>query len=455
MKKLSVCAALLLCTGAYAADDLAAAFKEGKLEGRVRAQYFLTDWDENGAGGKNGPEARGLAVGGSLIYQTAPLAGFSAGAGLYTTQNPGGITEEEDGTTAATSKDLFSRDAGEPYGEGYAVLAQAYLQYGLAKTKIKAGRMLVTNPWITPNDTKMIPIAIEGAQIVSSDLPATTIQIDYADKIKERGMSYFGNMADAGDAPDKIKAYYATHYGNGTHGDAPAVTVSGVKNKSIPNLDVQGWFMHWPDLVDQLLFEAAYSIRAGDVTLGVAGRFIRQNDRGAGDIILPEANNYDDDNRIDSYLWALRTTAAYGPAKLLLATSRTDGGGDMIAPWRGFLTQEYTRSMTQTDWTANTRSYKAQIDYDWNALIPGFSTMLSFARYDRDPGKRPYQSLTNRGYQNGDTRQWNFDLLYKLGGGWKGLELKARLMDQENETTELAASETSNREMRLEANYFF
>jgi hypothetical protein len=63
--------------------------------------------------------------------------------------------------------------------------------------------------------------------------------------------------------------------------------------------------------------------------------------------------------------------------------------------------------------------------------------------------------MTNRAFQNGDTSQWNLDLMYKLSGSWKGMELKARFMDQNNDKTVLATKETSNREMRLEVNYHF
>jgi hypothetical protein len=456
MTKLSITTALILgtCLFAQAADDLASAFKEGKLDGRLRAQYFVTDWDDD-----TKYSATGFAVGGSLIYKTAPLYGFSFVTGLYTTQNPGGWTEAEDGKYANTSKDLFARGPGSAYsyGDGYAVLAQAYLQYDIGKSKIRAGRMLVTNPWMSPNDTKMIPIAYEGVDFVSNDVLNTTIQLDYIDKIKERGMDYFGNMAETLDTPTKISNYYDTGYGTATvrHGDAPNVSVVGVTNKSIDNLELQGWVMHWPDLIDHIRLEANYALEAGDVILGFGGLYMKQYDQGAGNIILPKANNYDSDNSVDTYLYALRATANYRAAKFLLATSHTDGGGDMIAPWRGFPTQGYTRSMTQTDWNANTTSYKAEFDYDCDAIVPGVSTMLSYAYYNRDPSKKPYQSMTDRAYGNGDTRQWNFDVVYKLSGSWKGTELKARLMDQNNEKSTLATAETSNREMRLEANYRF
>lgn len=468
MTKLSLATALLLGSAvlATAADDLASAFKEGKLDGRLRAQYFNTDWDDNSvATGKGGSDANGLAIGGSLIYKTAPLYGFSAGAGLYTTQNPLGWTDANDGITATTSKDLFSRDVTRPssapvsatYGQGYAVLAQAYLEYDISKTKAKAGRMLMTNPWITPNDTKMIPIAIEGFEGTTNDILNTTIQIDYADRIKERGMSYFGSMADTGDTPDKIAAYYSTHYGTtqGTHGEAPNVIIAGIKNKSINNLELQAWGMHWGDLVDEGILEANYALEAGDAIVSFGGRYIKQNDKGAGAIILPATNNYDADNSVDTSLFALRTAISYRAAKLTLATSHTASGGDLIAPWRGFPTDGYTRSMTQTDWNANTRAYKAQLDYDWDALVSGVSTILSYSYYDRDPSKKPYQSMTDRSFQNGDTHQSNLDIIYKLSGSFKGTELKARLMDQNNDTTALYAKETSNREMRLEANYRF
>jgi hypothetical protein len=491
MTKLSIVTALILGTAVAvtAADDLASAFKDGKFDGRIRTQYFLTDWDMHDGTNKDAT-ATGFAVGGSLLYKTSPLYGLSVGAGLYTTQNPAGWTSEDDGRNmtsptkfnATTSNDLFLREGGGatplsgtnpnnlvPYGEGYAVLAQTYLQYDIAKTKATAGRFLMTNPWITPNDTKMIPIAIEGVQIKSNDLPNTTIQFDYADKIKERGMTHFGNMADTGDTPDAIKAYYTTTYSNaGTHGDAPDVVIAGVTNKSIDGLELQGWVMHWPDLVDQGLIEANYALEAGDAIVSIGGRFIKQNDKGAGAIINPlttssTTGNGDNDNSIDSYLWALRTVVNYGSATFLVSMSHTDDGADMIAPWRGFLTQGYTRSMTQTDWNANTDAYKVQLNNDLGQFVSGLSSMLSYSIYDRDPSKTPYQSMTNRAYQNGDTTQWNLDVLYKCSGNLKGLELFARFMDQNNDIdttnviggTNTNAFDSSNKEMRLEANYRF
>lgn len=518
MTKLSIATALLLGTAVFAtaADDLESAFKEGKLDGRIRVHYMATDWDTNSWGTKPDADSRGTAIGGSLIYKTAPLYGVSAGAGFYTTQATNLWTDDNNGNSKGypkntTASDLFARGPGAAtdFGSGYSVLAQSYLQYNIAKSKAVGGRFLMTNPWISPNDTKMIPIAIEGYEVVSNDLPNTTIQLDYADKIKERGMTYFGNMADTGDTPDAIKNYYHTHYtasvastsgisaGNlakyGSGGEAPGVKVLGVKNKSIDALELQGWFMNWPDIVNQGMLEANYALDAGDVILSFGARYMKQYDEGAGAIITPgtgtsiysylgatntattgsKANDVnkkgDNDNSVDTYLFAVRAAANYGPAKLTLAYSHTGDGGDIIAPWRGFPTDGYTRAMTQTDWNANTKAYKAQIDYDMNTMINGVSTMLSYAFYNRDESKIPYQACTDRYYNNGDTRQWNFDIKYDVPTV-KGLELKSRMMYQHNTVLTAAnytgtnghptssegfGNDTSNHELRLEANYRF
>jgi hypothetical protein len=449
MKKLTTIS-LILAGSIFAdgADDLTSAFKEGKWEGRVRAQYFSTDWNDNSITGKNGKDAIGVAIGGSILYKTAPLYGFTLGSGLYTTQNAFNLTDPKDGATATTSKDLFSRDIGSQYGDGYAVLAQMYLGYDFARTKSKAGRFLITNPWITPNDTKMIPIAVEGIEFVSNDAANSTIQFDYVNKIKERGESTFDNMTTTGDTPSKIAQYYLAH-------NAPSVAVLGATNKSIDGLELQVWAMNWSGIVNQARVEANYAFELGDAIVGVGGRYMQQFDDGAGDMIKPKTNNFDNNEKVDTSLYALRTTINYGDARVLLSHSKTSSKGDFIAPWRGFPTDGYTRSMTQTDWNANTKAYKAGLEYDFDDIVSGMSANLSYSIYDRDESKKPYSSATDRAFQNGDTTQWNLDVTQKLVGGFSGVELKARFMLQDNDTTLLYAKDSSNREMRLETNYRF
>lgn len=478
-------AALMACvaTTSFAADDVAGAFKDGKLDGRIRAQYFNTDWDKNGGnwGTAADMDGKGLSVGGSLIYKTAPLYGVSAGAGFYTVQNVTG-TQKNANARNTTALDLFSRGPGTAtdFGKGYSVLAQAYLQYDISKTSLKAGRFLMTNPFVTPNDTKMIPIAVQGASVLIKEIDNTAIMVDYATGIKERGMDNFQNMANTGDTPDAIKNYYHTAYTGTTPGygkeDAAAVSIFGVKNTSIKGLELQGWVMNWPDIVRQYVAEANYGMKFSDFGLAFGGRFFKQIDQGAGGIIRPKSGDSiytptatkfkgDDNDKVDTYMYALRAISTYKQAKLLLAYSKTAKSGDLLAPWRGFPTEGYTRSMTQTDWNANTKAYKAQFDYDFSALAKGVSALLSYSFYDRDPGKVPYQAMTDRYYGNGDTIQWNFDVAYKVPYV-KGLETKVRTMIQKNDrvagitgnsasATSGIGNDTSNKELRIEMNYYF
>lgn len=477
---------VVLC--AHAADDLASAFKEGKLEGRIRVHTITTDWDHNEQWLKDGSKAdgdsRGSAIGGSLIYKTEPLYGLRAGVGFYTTHGLGNLSKDDNGVTAGypkntTASDLFSRGPGSTsdFGKGYSVLAQSYLQYDIAKTSIKGGRFLMSNPFISPNDSKMIPIAIEGTSIVSGDLDNTMIQLDYANRIKERGMDYFGSMADTGDTPDAIKNYYKTHYTKdtltGIGGQAPGVAVAGIKNRLFDSLELQGWVMHWNGIVDQLMAEANYKVKAGDVGLTFGARYLQQMDRGAGEIGDTTYGTSsgvrlkgDDDDSIDTYMVAIRAIASYDAARFMMAYSHTDDGGDLIAPWRGFPTAGYTRSMTQTDWNANTTSYKAQLDYDFSRMLSGLNAFISYSYYDRDPSRVGYQGQTNRYYGNGDTRQWNCDVKYALENV-KGLELKLRTMIQKNSVVEALEGntgatvsqgigiDTSNKEVRAEINFLF
>lgn len=515
--KISITAATLLLGTMYvqAADDVASAFKEGKLEGRIRAHYMMTDWDHNDEWNKGvtdptklrpDGDSQGMAIGGSLIYKTAPLHGISVGTGFYTTRAVSSATDDNNGVTAGhpkntTTSDLFARGPGAKteFGRGYTVMAQSYMQLEIAKTTAKGGRFLMTNPFINPNDTKMIPIAIEGYEAVSNDISNTTIQLDYADKIKERGMDYFASMADTGDTPDAIKNYYNTHYSVTdpiTSNDqllygknsTPGVAIAGIKNKSITDLELQGWYMNWPDIIDQVMAEANYKIKAGDLSLTFGARYMQQFDHGAGDIIRPMDGTSpyatgavtatapaggtskvqikgDIDNSVDTYMVALRAVANYKAARFMVAYSHTDDGADLIAPWRGFPTEGYTRSMTVTDWNANTTAYKGQFDYDFNSMIPGLSALLAYSFYDRDTSKVAYQGQTNRYYGNGDTRQWNFDVKYAVAS-MKGLELKVRTMIQENDVvqnipgndgkpSEGIGNDTSNKELRAEVNYLF
>ena len=88
-------------------------------------------------------------------------------------------------------------------------------------------------------------------------------------------------------------------------------------------------------------------------------------------------------------------------------------------------------------------------------MAKGVKALLAYSFYNRDETKTPYQAMTHRGLVNGDTKQWNFDVVYKPS---KTTEFKVRTMDQKNDPVALKSStnkDTSVKELRIEANYWF
>lgn len=229
---------------------------------------------------------------------------------------------------------------------------------------------------------------------------------------------------------------------------------------------MEAHYAHWWNIVDQLRLEGNYTFKTGDFKHSFGVRGYLQYDDGAGKIIKPKDSKLgDNDNSIDSWLYAVRYILDYKDVKLLLAYSQTSTKGDIIAPFRGFPTDGYTRSMTQTDWNAGTKAYKVGIDYKV-PQVKGLLLQLSYSYYNRDESKVPYQNMTNRGFNNGDTKQWNLDITERFEGKLKGLMLRGRFMIQDNDKTTvclLAPSDyrtrcnknTNNKEMRLEMVYNF
>ena len=79
--------------------SLSDVFRKGVFYGRLRMNYFYWDYEE---GILHDPT--GFALGGSLIYKTAPYAGLSVTAGFYTAQNLG-LLDMEDALFGRSGKD--------------------------------------------------------------------------------------------------------------------------------------------------------------------------------------------------------------------------------------------------------------------------------------------------------------------------------------------------------------
>jgi len=469
-----------------AAESFPEIFTKGMYYGRLRMNYFYWEYKE---GRLHDPT--GFALGGSLIYKTAPLCGISATAGLYTAQNLG-LLDKEDALYGRSGKDTFSRyDRLEEGDWGMTVLAQAYLQYNFHKSEIKIGRQIFESFLTKSNDTKMIPNTFEGYTFVSEDIPKTTVKLAFLTEQKLRDHTDFHDVITYSDGkyrPITIRAKTfnlsnwnnqddsASHRGL-TYANLKAagedvnndLAVAGITNNSLKNVKLDMWYTGVPDLFYSLMAESNYQIQmGGGWSLAPGLRYMQQFDDGAGDVggaalsgKLVDgkglARGYNDPDSVDGKLYAARVVLRKGAGSLLTGYSKVSDDADLICPWRGFPTGGYTRSMAQYNWFADTESWMVQVFYDFGkaGIVQGFRAGIDYVYMDYDDKKERLGGhlLTDRSYIHADM-WYRFPFL-------PDLEAKIRIGivmadDTKNpDVIDVKGKDPSYSEFRFELNYLF
>ncbi len=244
LAKLSLAAIVVagLASSSFAADNLADAFKNGKVSGELKAFYFDRT-NENKAWNNENVTAFGATLG----YVTDSFYGFKLGLTAQSSTTP---WIEKDAKTAFSS-DMYA---------GGAQLSEAYLQYTLAKTDIKIGRQFINTPLASGSGARIIRQSFQGVVITNTDLPQTTLFAAYVDKYQTRT---YGD----GDVGKFTKKYNV----NGVSGQVElkdgAYTLGAI-NKSIPGLTITGQWEQAVDVADLYFLEIAYAGKAGDFTYG-------------------------------------------------------------------------------------------------------------------------------------------------------------------------------------------
>ena len=162
-------------------------FSEGEYYARLRSNTFKWDWKDSDT-----KDHLISGLGGSLIYKTASLSGFSMGAGAYYSYAISKLDLSKDSKNLANlkaGKDTLSRYNNiNGNGEsGLFVPAQYYLEYKISKTNIKAGQQLWESLFTKSNDTKMIPNSFMGVTMTNKDIPKTTLRTAwfYSQKLRD------------------------------------------------------------------------------------------------------------------------------------------------------------------------------------------------------------------------------------------------------------------------------
>ena len=173
LAKLSLAAIVVagLASSSFAADTLADAFKNGTVNGELKAYYFTRD---------NGNDDSDIFTTGVMLgYKTASFYGFTLGLTAQGSSSPFADDDAkgENGNTASFVSDM--------YGSG-AVLSEAYIAYNIGKTTAMVGRMFLDTPLVSGSGSRVIKEAFEGAAIINTDLPNTTLIAGYVQKFQSR-----------------------------------------------------------------------------------------------------------------------------------------------------------------------------------------------------------------------------------------------------------------------------
>ena len=447
-------------------DSIGAMFSEGMFYWRVRFNSFGFRWKdeiEKDDGTKIRSNHIVGAVGGSLIYKSATLNGFSIGAGLYTSQTLGNLDTKEVFLYKG-GKGTFSRyDVLTDESINLTSLAQAYLEYTREAFSVKVGRQIVRSYLTKSNDTKMIPNTFEGATLNSRLIPDTSLQLAYLTKQKLRDHSSFHHLLAVGDDPNDPYAVFTENDDSAMHfglklselearGIEDRLIIAEARTESIEDLTLMMNYTAVPELISSAMIQADYRFDLGSFLLIPGFRYMKQFDDGAGEIgganLKTLTSGYGDPESLDSELFGARIAFVEDGFKFRLGYTKVADKGDIIAPWRGFPTAGFTRSMAQYNWYANTESYMVQVDYEFDSFDE-FKIISRYAIQDFDDNKIGVQA---------DSKV--FEINFFKGLGESPVYVKTRFAHVVGDDDTYAANgklkaDPSYNELRIELNYLF
>lgn len=362
-----------LSVSSFAADTLADAFKEGKVSGELKAFYWNRD---------RNPSISSDSIfntGVMLNYKTASLNGFSMN-----------ITGQSNHAAFANTnaKTQFGWDE---YGSG-AQLSEAYLAYSAGKTTVQVGRMFLNTPLIASLGNRIVKEAFEGALLVNTDLPNTTLTAAYVQKFQAQtdGNGNIGQFTT-----------YNNPYGTSPLLSDGAYTLVAV-NKSIAGLTLTAAYAEDMDTKGQMAYtEAAYAGQANSFTYGLAAQYYYSDKDITGSksasLVGVKAN---------IGMGAFSGYVAYSTVSKDAAVTPGIGWGADLA---------YTGTIIlSSSYGANTDAYTAGLGYAFNAST---SVGAAYTVTDDDglgwaKGKATYISLTGNYAFSGTLKGLGIGLMY-------------------------------------------
>ncbi len=444
-------AAACFASSSFAADTLADAFKNGKMTGELRAWYFDKDTEKFSTqtlggyklptGVVNDPTKSGNIVNTVAIlhYVTDTFYGLNLGATMVASAAP---------FVDAEGKKAYKDDM---WGSG-AVLSEAYLGYTVGKTNAKIGRQYISTPVVNGSGSRIVKESFEGATIVNTDLPATSVMAGYIDKFQGRTSAGMG--AAEGDAPNfEKRAIFLGMSASTTYLFDDAYTIA-VINKSVPNLTLTAQYASANDVnsgtnikdVTMYYTEANYVVPMNGFKLG-----FDLNYRGSDTDLRITKDNVTttfDGTQTAGRIF-ISELAGFGLAFTAATTSKDDavisGIGNGASSYTATLVKASSPSLR-----ANTDSYRVDLTYDFSKIgVAGLKSIFQYAEAN--------QNRVGTNPTSDDYTSYAGGIMYAVPAV-KGLSLELLYEKQEIETTRYQNNTTFTAdldELRFKANYKF
>jgi len=368
-------------TGAFAADDLASAFKESQINGEFRSYFFQRDFD----GGTTDRED--FAIGGRLHLETGSIYGINAGVSFYTSQGLG-LNDEDKAVYNLLAKDENGNH------KSYTALGELYFLGGFGKTTVKIGRQEMKTPWVHLYDIRITPQSFEAVILRNKNVPDLEIVAGHVTKIKKRTDTTFMYMSEAAGVAQK-----------------EPVTLGGLVYTAIQGLKLQLWDYYAHDMWNDIYLRADYTRDLNDtLTLFSNVRYLDRQD--VGDKII---------GSLDTYMSGIRCgLKAYG-ATLSLAYAK-NGDQQILRPWGHDLAISIQVHVADR---AEEEAWRPGLKYDFGEIgLKGLSGWVIYGVFNTpDSGANA----------SPDRDEIDFNLQYDFSDFLKGLSVRARyaLIDED------------------------
>ncbi|MBN2870172.1 MAG: OprD family outer membrane porin [Campylobacterales bacterium] len=365
-----------LVVNAFAADDLAGMFKEGKASGQIRAFYIDRDYS-----GIASVHRDATAIGGYLKYETGAWNGLSLGAAFYTSN---GLFLGDKTTATGTDNPKVDPTLLGKSNDSVTYLGEAYVQYKNGNTTFKGGRQKLDTPMAGSDDARMLPNLFEAYVLSNTDMKDMTLIAAHVTKFAQGtfGRAYNGGVLSvtSGYSLVNSKDYVGEFVDMGSYAigqNTDGVSVAAAVYTGIPGLKLQLWDYYAHDILNAIYAEANYGwSMGGGISPYVAAQYIREDNIG---------NDYA--GEVESNFYGAKAGAKIGNCDVSVAVSHNSSeadatiGGGTITPWGGM--PAYTQGMvTRHQFMSGTDAWKVAASYDWKDYGIGLNTGVYYVEFD-------------------------------------------------------------------------